>query len=191
MKYVPLHKRLQTDIAEKLKTELKVTNLNALPKIKKVLVNVGLNQKKYSSKEMIQFISDSVTTVTGQKPALRKSKKSISDFNIREGMVVGMTTTLRGPTMENFLDRLVHYVLPRIRDFRGLSTKLDGHGNYSIGIVDQSIFPELPAPEANKIFGMQIQITTSAGNDKAGMALLKHIGLPFKRVVTKSPSPKK
>ena len=186
MKYVPLKKRLKTDIAEKLKTELKVSNVHALPKITKVLVNVGLNQKKYSSKEMQQFISDSVTTITGQRPALRKSKKSISDFNIREGMVVGMTVTLRGKTMEYFLDRLIHYALPRIRDFRGLSPKLDGRGNYSIGIVDQSIFPELPAPEANKIFGMQVQITTNAETDTRGAALLRNVGLPFKRPAQKS-----
>jgi large subunit ribosomal protein L5 len=181
MAFVPLQKRLKTDIAESLKKELKVTNVHALPRITKVMVNVGLSQKKYSSKDIQQFIAESVATITGQKTSIRKSRMSISNFNIRENMVVGMCVTLRGKQMYYFLDRLLHYALPRIRDFRGLSTKLDGRGNYAIGIVDQSIFPELPAPEANKIFGMQIQITTNAGTDARGMALLKNIGVPFKR----------
>lgn len=186
MAFVPLQKRLKTDIAQALKTELKVDNVHALPKLRKVLVNVGLSTKKYGSKEIQQFIGESIATITGQKPSIRKSRMSISNFNIRENMVVGMVVTLRGKRMYNFLDRLIHYALPRIRDFRGLSTKLDGRGNYAIGIVDQSIFPELPPPEANKIFGMQIQITTDAGTDPRGMALLKQMGLPFKR-----PAPKK
>ncbi len=184
--YTPLQKRLNTTIAEALKKELKVTNVNALPRLKKVIVNVGLSQKKYSAKDIQAFIADSLATITGQRPAPRKSRKSISDFNIRENMIVGMVVTLRGKRMYEFLDRLIGYILPRIRDFRGLQAKLDGHGNYAIGIVDQSIFPELPAPEANKIFGMQIQITTDAGTDARGLALLKQIGMPFKRaVVTK------
>lgn len=180
-KFVPLQKRLKTDIAEALKTELKVKNVNALPRLTKVMVNVGLSQKKYSSKEMHQFISESIATITGQKPSVRKSRMSISNFNIRENMVVGMCVTLRGKSMMNFLDRVIHYVLPRIRDFRGLKPQLDGRGNYAIGLTDQSIFPELPAPEANKIFGMQIQITTNAGTDERGLALLKQIGIPFRK----------
>lgn len=180
-KFISLHDRLRKDIAASLKKDLKEENTMALPKITKVIVNVGLNQKKYSSKEMQQFIADSIATITGQRPALRKSKKSISNFNIRENMIVGMMATLRGKRMEQFLDRLIHYALPRIRDFRGLQPKLDGHGNFSIGISDQSIFPELPAPEANKIFGMQVQITTNAGTDERGLALLRHMGVPFRR----------
>ncbi len=179
--YTPLKKRLQGEIAKALKSELNITNVNALPKIMKVTVNVGLNQKKYSSKEMQQFISESVATITGQRPSMRKSRKSIANFNIRENMIVGLATTLRGNQMYDFLDRLIHYALPRVRDFRGLNAKFDGHGNYSIGIKDQSIFPELPAPEASKIFGLQIQISTNAGNDAAALALFKQIGVPFKR----------
>lgn len=180
-KCIPLHDRLRKDIAASLKTDLKETNAMALPRITKVIVNSGLNQKKYASKEMQQFIADSIATITGQRPALRKSKKSISNFNIRENMIVGMMVTLRGKRMEHFLDRLIHYALPRIRDFRGLQPKLDGRGNFSIGISDQSIFPELPAPEANKIFGMQVQITTTARSDERGLALLRHMGIPFRR----------
>lgn len=185
MAYVPLQKRLKTDIAEALKKELKVTNVNALPRITKVIVSTGLSQKKYSAKDIQQFILESLATITGQRPAVRRAKKSISDFNIRENMIVAMMVTLRGKNMYNFLDRLLHYALPRIRDFRGYPAKLDGRGNFSIGIVDQSIFPELPAPEANKIFGMQIQFTTNAGSDERGLALLKQIGFPFRKAPAK------
>lgn len=179
--YTPLKKRLSGPIAKSLISELGIKNVHALPKVDKVIVNVGLNQRRFSSKEMQQFIADSVATVTGQRPSFRKSRKSISNFNIREGMIVGLAVTLRGQQMYNFLDRLVHYALPRVRDFRGLPIKLDGRGNYSIGIKDQSIFPELPAPEASKIFGMQIQISTTAKNDEQAIALLKSIGFPFRR----------
>ena len=181
MTYVPLHKRLRTDIAEALKKELGEKNVHALPRITKVIVNVGLSTKKYGSKDLQAFINEQLAIITGQKPSIRKSRLSISNFNIRENMVVGTMVTLRGKAMYNFLDRLLHYVLPRIRDFRGLKTQLDGRGNYAIGIVDQSIFPELPPPEANKIFGMQVQITTNAGTDERGLALLKQIGVPFRR----------
>lgn len=186
MKYIPLQKRLRTDIAEALKTELKIDNVNALPRITKVIVNVGLNQGKYSAKDMQAFIGESLATITGQKPSVRRAKKAISNFNIRENLPVGMAITLRGKQMYNFLDRLLHYALPRIRDFRGLPTKLDGHGNYAIGLTDQSIFPELPAVDTHRIFGLQIQITTSATNDVQGMALLKQIGVPFRRPVKTS-----
>lgn len=188
MPYIPLQKRLRTDIASELKKELGISNIHALPRITKVTVNVGLNQGKYSSKEIQQFITESLATITGQRPSPRRSRKAISNFNIRQNLIVGLSATLRGKTMYAFLDRLIHYALPRIRDFRGLPTKLDGHGNYAIGITDQSIFPELPAPDANKIFGMQIQITTTAGTDERGMALLKQIGLPFRRPAKKAVS---
>ncbi len=182
MTFIPLQKRLQTTIADSLKKELGVGNVHALPRITKVIVNTGLSQKKYSAKDVQQFILESLATVTGQRPAIRRAKKSISDFNIRENMIVAMMVTLRGKKMYYFLDRLINYALPRIRDFRGYPMKLDGHGNFSLGIIDQSIFPELPPPEANKIFGMQIQITTNAGTDERGLALLKHIGIPFRKV---------
>lgn len=185
MAFIPLQKRLKTDIAEALKRELKVTNVHALPRITKVIVSTGLSQKKFSAKDIQQFILESLATITGQRPALRRAKKSISDFNIRENMIVAMMVTLRGKNMYNFLDRLIHYALPRIRDFRGYPAKFDGRGNFSIGIVDQSIFPELPPPEANKIFGLQIQITTNAGTDERGLALLKQIGFPFRRAPAK------
>lgn len=185
MPFVPLHQRLKTDIPSVLQRELAIKNINAVPRPTKVIVNVGLSQGKYSSKELQQFIAETLATITGQKPTIRTSRLSISNFNIREGMVVGMCVTLRGKSMTRFLDRLIHTALPRIRDFRGLSTKLDGRGNYAIGLTDQSVFPELPAPEANKIFGLQIQITTNAKTDERGMALLRAIGIPFRRAAVK------
>lgn len=188
MAFVPLQKRLNTNIAEALKKELGVTNVNALPRVSKVLVNVGLNQKKYSSKDIQQYIAESIATIAGQRPSVRKSRKAISNFNIRENMVVGMRVTLRGKRMYQFLDRLINYALPRIRDFRGLLPKLDGHGNFAIGLQDHSVFPEVPSPEASKIFGLQVQITTNAGTDERGLALLRQMGMPFKRPIDRSRS---
>lgn len=180
MSYLTLHDRLRGPIADALKKELKVSNVHALPKITKVIVNVGINRAKMEGKEMQEFIIDSLSRITGQKPILRESRMAISNFKIRKGLVVGAMVTLRGRKMEEFLDRLVSYVLPRIRDFRGLPTKLDGQGNYAIGLKDHTVFPEIPASDVQKTFGLQIQITTTAKNDEEGKALLKQIGLPFR-----------
>lgn len=128
---------------------------------------------------MRAYISDCLEKMTGQKPVFTNARMSISSFKVREGMVVGAKVTLRGNQMEQFLDRLISYTLPRIRDFRGLPTKLDGHGNYAIGLRDHSVFPEVPPPDAKQIFGLQIQITTTAKTDEAGKLLLKEMGMPF------------
>jgi large subunit ribosomal protein L5 len=179
MSYVTLHDRLRGPIAEALRKELKIENIHELPHLQKVVVNVGINKTKMDSKELHEYIVEILARITGQKPVYRITRKAISNFKTREGGIVGAMVTLRGKRMEAFVDRLVSYVLPRIRDFRGLPTKLDGHGNYAIGLKDHTIFPEVPTTEAGKIFGLQIQITTTAGNDEAGRALLKHIGVPF------------
>lgn len=177
--YVTLHDRLRGTIATNLKKKLGVENIHALPRLKKVIVNVGINKTKMDSKELHEYISDTLSKITGQKAVYRLAKKAISNFKTREGLIVGAMVTLHGKKMEEFLDRLISYVLPRIRDFRGLPTKMDGHGNYAIGLKDHTIFPELPPIESGRIFGMQIQITTTAGNDEHGRALLKEIGMPF------------
>lgn len=179
MKYDTLHDRLRGPIAEALKKELKIENLHALPKLQKVIVNVGINKTKMDSKELHEYIMDILQRITGQKAIFRTTNKAISNFKTREGLVVGAMVTLRGRQMEAFLDRLISYILPRIRDFRGLPTKLDGRGNYAIGLKDHTIFPEVPTADTTKIFGMQIQITTTAKNDEQGRALLKLIGMPF------------
>ena len=178
-KYETLHQRLRGPIAKALQQELGIKNLHALPRITKVIVNVGINKTKMDSKEIHEYIGETLKRITGQKPIFRPARIAISNFKIRQGGVVGAMVTLRGKKMEEFLDRLISYVLPRIRDFRGLPGKLDGRGNYAIGLKDHTIFPEVPSADATKIFGMQIQITTTAGRDDYGRALLKHMQMPF------------
>ncbi len=179
MAYLSLHDRLRGPVEKALQEKLKIKNRHALPRIEKVIVNVGINKSKMDSKEMHEYVVDSLKRITGQKPVFRQTRKAISNFKTRVGLTVGAMVTLRGRKMEEFLDRLLSYALPRIRDFRGLPTKLDGQGNYAIGLKDHTIFPEIPAAEAGKIFGMQIQLTTTAKNDEEGRALLKELGMPF------------
>ncbi len=179
MAYASLHDRLRGPIADALKKELGITNLHALPRITSVTVNVGINKTKMDSKEMHEYIADILKRITGQKPVFTVARKAISNFKTREGGIVGARVTLRGRRMEEFIDRLISYILPRIRDFRGLPSKLDGHGNYAIGLKDHTIFPEVPTVDGAKTFGMQIQLTTTAGRDDYGKALLKQIGMPF------------
>ncbi|MDD4286947.1 MAG: 50S ribosomal protein L5 [Candidatus Peribacteraceae bacterium] len=189
-KYESLHDRLRGPVAEALKKDLKVTNVHALPRIEKVTVNVGINREKMDTKESHEFVAQCLAKITGQKAVHTRSRKAISNFKIREGLVVGAIVTLHGRRMEEFLDRFLSYVLPRIRDFRGVTTKLDGHGNYAIGLKDHSIFPEVPPVDAGKIFGVQVQITTNAKTDAPARALLKYMGVPFRaeRVTKKSSS---
>lgn len=181
MTYLSLHDRLKGPVIETLKKELGIKNIHALPRIQKVIVNVGINKSKMDSKEMHAYVIDSLAKITGQQPVKTIARKAISNFKTREGMVVGTMVTLRGRRMEEFLDRLFSYSLPRIRDFRGIASKMDGHGNYALGIRDHSIFPEIAPPDPKDIFSLQIQITTSAIDDEQGMALLKAIGVPFTR----------
>ena len=178
-KYDSLHDRLRGPIADALKKELGIKNLHALPRLQKVIVNVGINKTKMDSKELHEYISETIKRITGQKPIFRPARIAISNFKTRQGGTVGAMVTLRGRRMEEFLDRLISYVLPRIRDFRGLPGKLDGRGNYAIGLKDHTIFPEVPTADTTKIFGMQIQITTTAGRDDYGRALLKLMQMPF------------
>lgn len=179
MAYATLHDRLRGPIQKALQEKLNIKNPHAVPKIEKIIVNVGLNKSKMDSKEMHEYINETLKKITGQKPVVRKTNKAISNFKTRVGLVVGTMVTLRGRRMEEFLDRLLSYALPRIRDFRGLPSKLDGQGNYAIGLKDHTIFPEVPAVDAGKIFGLQIQLTTTAKNDEEGRALLKELGMPF------------
>jgi large subunit ribosomal protein L5 len=181
-KYESLHDRLRGPIAETLKKELKVANTLALPRIEKVIVNVGINRSKLDSREAHEYVAQCLAKITGQKAVFTRARKAISNFKIRQGLTVGAVVTLHGRRMEEFLDRLISYVLPRTRDFRGVTQKLDGHGNFAIGIRDHSVFPEAPPPDAGKIFGMQVQIKTTAKTDEPARALLKHIGIPFRVV---------
>jgi large subunit ribosomal protein L5 len=181
MKFQPLQERLKGKISESLKEKLGRDNPNSLPGIEKVTVNVGINKGRMDGSEMLDYVVESLKQITGQKPAMRTANKSVSNFKIREGMIVGAQVTMRGKNMYNFLDRLIHIALPRVRDFRGVKTKFDGHGNYSMGIIEHTVFPEVPLPDASKVFGFQVTITTTADTDEEAIELLKGIGMPFRK----------
>ena len=181
MAYATLHDRLRGPIADAVSKRLGIKNKHALPQVEKVTVNVGINKSKMDSKERHAYIAESLMKITGQKPVFTHARVAISNFKTRQGMIVGCRVTLRGKSMEEFLDRLLSYSIPRIRDFRGLPSKLDGNGNYSIGLRDHSIFPEISAPDANQIFPMQIVITTTAKDDEQGKALFIEMGMPFRK----------
>jgi large subunit ribosomal protein L5 len=155
-------------------------NLMAVPKVEKISVNIGLGEATQNPKLMDVAVQE-LSQITGQRPVITKAKRSIAAFKLREGMSIGCTVTLRGERMYEFLDRLVNVTLPRVRDFRGVSTKsFDGRGNYTLGIKDQLIFPEIDYNKVDKIRGMNVCITTTAKTDAEGLALLRHLGMPFR-----------
>jgi large subunit ribosomal protein L5 len=156
-------------------------NVMAVPKIDKVSVNIGLGEATQNAKLMDGAVNE-LGQIAGQKPVITKAKKSIAAFKLREGMSIGTMVTLRGDRMYEFLDRLMNVALPRVRDFRGVSSKsFDGRGNYTLGIKDQLIFPEIDYNKVEKVKGMNISITTTAKTDAEGLALLKHMGMPFRQ----------
>jgi large subunit ribosomal protein L5 len=149
------------------------------PKISKITVNMGVGDAKQDSK-MLDAASEQLATITGQKPNIRRAKKSIAQFKLREGMAVGVAVTLRGERSYEFLDRLMSIAIPRIRDFRGLNPRsFDGRGNYSIGVREQIIFPEVDYDEVDQVRGLDITITTTAASDEESFALLEALGMPF------------
>ena len=181
MAYLTLHDRLRGPIAEALKKDLKIGNVHALPKIVKVVVNVGINRSKMEGKEMREYIGSCLAKITGQKAVFTLARKAISNFKTRENMVVGAMVTLHGRKMEEFLDRLLSYSIPRIRDFRGLSPKqFDGNGNYTFGLQEQSVFHEIDQDRIDRVRGFDITVVTTAKTDDEGRALLRHLGFPFR-----------
>ena len=162
-----------------LTKEFTYTNPMAVPKIDKISLNVGMGEATQNSKLMDGAMNE-LTAIAGQKPVITKARKSIAAFKLRENMPIGCAVTLRGDRMYEFLDRLVNVALPRVRDFRGVSSKsFDGRGNYTLGLKDQLIFPEIDYNKVEKTKGMNISITTTAKTDAEGLALLKHLGMPF------------
>ena len=152
----------------------------AVPRLEKISINIGLGEATQNAKLMDGAVNE-LTQIAGQKPVITKATKSISQFKLREGQSIGCTVTLRGDRMYEFFDRLVNVALPRVRDFRGLSTKsFDGRGNYTLGVRDQLIFPEIDYSKVDKTKGMNICITTTARTDAEGLALLKQMGMPFR-----------
>jgi large subunit ribosomal protein L5 len=164
-----------------LTKEFDYKNPMAVPKIEKISLNVGMGEATQNSK-LIDGAVNELTAIAGQKPVITKARKSIAAFKLRENMPIGCAVTLRGDRMYEFLDRLVNVALPRVRDFRGVSTKsFDGRGNYTLGLKDQLIFPEIDYNKVEKTKGMNISITTTARTDAEGQALLKHMGMPFSK----------
>jgi large subunit ribosomal protein L5 len=164
-----------------LRKEFGYRNPMAVPKIQKVSINIGLGEATGNSKLMDGAVNE-LSAIAGQKPVVTKAKKSIAAFKLREGMSIGCMVTLRGDRMYEFLDRLMNVALPRVRDFRGVSPKsFDGRGNYTLGLRDQLIFPEIDYNKVEKTKGMNISITTSAKTDAEGLALLRHMGMPFRQ----------
>ncbi len=174
-----LLEQLNKEVYPQLKKELSLGNDMMVPKIQKVTINIGAG-KGLTDKSFVEHASETIRRITGQQPVLTKAKKSLATFKIREGMIVGIKATLRGPKMYAFLEKLLKIALPRIRDFRGVSVKgLDRQGNYSIGIKEHLIFPEINADEVEKIHGLEVVITTTAKTREEGYALLKLMGFPF------------
>ena len=176
-----LKEHYQKKVVGTLTKEFGYKNTMAVPKIQKIAVNIGLGEATQNGKLMDGAVNE-LGQITGQKPVVTKAKKSIAAFKLREGMSIGTMVTLRGDRMYEFLDRLMNVALPRVRDFRGVSTKsFDGRGNYTLGIKDQLIFPEIDYNKVEKIRGMNICITTTARTDAEGIALLKQLGMPFRQ----------
>jgi len=163
-----------------LKKELNLKNIMMVPRLEKIVVNSGVGEATQNIK-VLDKVMEELATITGQKPAIRRAKKSIAQFRLRAGMPVAATVTLRGKRMYDFFDRLVSIVIPRIKDFRGLSTKsFDGRGNYTVSLEDQLVFPEINYNKVDKLKGMSITLVTSAKSNEEGKALLKHLGMPFR-----------
>ena len=179
--YTPrLKTRYQDEIRTKLNDEFSYENVMQIPGLTKIVVNMGVGDAARDSKVINGALED-LTAITGQKPQIRRAKKSIANFKLREGMPIGAKVTLRGDRMWEFLDRLLTVALPRIRDFRGLSDKqFDGNGNYTFGLSEQTMFYEIDVDKIDRPRGMDITVVTTAVNDEEGRALLRHFGFPFK-----------
>ena len=180
--YTPrLKERYRAEVLGKLKDELGLSNVMEVPRPTKIVVNMGVGDASKDAKLLDGAVKD-LTTITGQKPAIRRARKSIATFKIREGMPIGASTTMRGDRMWEFVDRLTSIVLPRMRDFRGLNPRsFDGNGNYSFGVNEQLVFPEVDYDDIDMTRGMDITIVTSARNDNEGRALLAALGFPFRQ----------
>jgi large subunit ribosomal protein L5 len=175
-----LRARFQQEIAPALMKELALSNAMAVPRLEKVVINMGMGDATQNAKILDPAVAE-LAQISGQRPVITKAKKSIAAFKVREGMPIGVMVTLRGDRMYEFLDRFITIVLPRVRDFKGVSTKsFDGRGNYTIGLHDQLIFPEIDYAKAEKLKGMNVTVVTTAKSDDHARALLRGLGLPFR-----------
>lgn len=173
-----LKERYNTEVVKKLRESGKYKNIMEVPRLTKVVVNMAVNTQV--DRDTLKVVAEELAKITGQRPVITKARKSISNFKLREGMAIGAKVTLRGARMYDFLDRLLHAVLPRIRDFRGVSAKsFDGRGNYTLGLKEQTVFPEIEPDKIKKPQGMDITIVTTAKNNEDALELLKLLGVPF------------
>jgi len=175
-----LKEKYQIEVVPALMQEFSYSTIMQAPRLEKVVLNIGLGEAIQNAKALDAAVGD-LATITGQKPVITKAKKSIAAFKLRQGMPIGAMVTLRGDRMYEFLDRLIGLALPRLRDFRGVSRRsFDGRGNYSLGLREQIIFPEIEYDKVDKIRGMEVAIVTTAPDDAQGYALLKRLGMPFR-----------
>jgi large subunit ribosomal protein L5 len=175
-----LRSRFDKEVAPALAKELELANAMAVPRLNKIVVNMGVGEATQNAKVLDPAVNE-LGQITGQKPVVTRAKKSIAAFKVREGQAIGAMVTLRGDRMYEFLDRLVNIVLPRVRDFKGVSTKsFDGRGNFTLGLHDQLIFPEISYEKVSNLKGMNVTIVTTAANDNQARLLLKHLGMPFR-----------
>jgi large subunit ribosomal protein L5 len=175
-----LRQRYEKDVVPALKKEFGYDNVMAIPRVKKVVVNMGLGEATQNAK-IVDTGADELARIAGQKPVITRAKKSISQFKVRKGMPIGTMVTLRGERMWEFLDRLISVALPRVRDFRGVSPRgFDGRGNYTLGLKDQLLFPEIDYMKVDKARGMNISVVTSARTDEESRKLLQLLGMPFR-----------
>jgi len=176
-----LNERYKKEIAPALMDTLNLENPMQVPRIEKMVVNIGVGEALDNAKALDAAVTD-ITTITGQKPIITKARKSIANFKLREGRAIGVKVTLRGEKMWAFYDRLVNVALPRVRDFRGVSpNSFDGRGNYTLGLREQLVFPEIEYDKIDKLRGMEVTIVTSALTDEEGLQLLSMLGMPFKK----------
>lgn len=181
MNLTTLQEQYNTEIKPTLQKELGITNVLAVPKLTKIVVNIGIGEA-LADKKVIDRVKEQLSLITGQKPAPAKAKVSISAFKLRAGEVVGMKVTLRGKRMYSFLEKLIRVVLPRVRDFRGISAKgFDGRGNYNLGLREQTLFPEIEYGSIDKVRGLEITFVTTAKDNKSAQALLTKLGMPFEK----------
>ena len=176
-----MQEKYNTEVVPALRKAFDLKNIMEVPRIQKVVVNIGMGEAMDNPKAMEAAVSD-LTTITGQKPVMTKARKSIANFKLREGRLIGTKVTLRGDRMWSFLDRLLNTALPRVRDFRGVSgNAFDGRGNYTLGLRDQLIFPEIEYDKIDKLRGMEVTIVTTAKNDDQARTMLQLLGMPFSK----------
>lgn len=181
MNYTPrLKKKYKEEIIPNLKKEFNYSSVMQVPVLRKIVLNRGVGQAT-SDKKLIDSAAEELTNIAGQKAMLTYSKKDISNFKLRKGMPIGVKVTLRRDKMYEFLERLISFALPRIRDFQGVGVKFDGRGNYTLGVTEQIIFPEIDIDKISKIMGMEISFVTTANTDEEAMALLREFGIPFNK----------